>query len=262
MRFDLVSDLHKDFWDDSEQVNWEGLGTSLVNCTLGDISFDPNVTYSTIVDISKHYKYTIFVDGNHEHNNQCGIQLHNQQLKNELSKYQNIVFLNRSAIVIDGSAFVGANGWWSFDFMEPEITKDEAYMYFVDNNIFSEPFMHEIYHTAIEDAHVLSEIVAKLTNDSAVFEIIMLTHTSPLKEFMDFKNFEHQHPAHFSRCGSSHLASILKADQNKKIKTWCFGHIHQEFDKIVDGVRYICHPRGRKDDCPENLFYYPKMIET
>ena len=261
MKFDLVSDLHKDFWGEQEQVNWEGISTSLVSCVLGDISFDSNKTYKTIVDISKHYKYTIFVDGNHEHNNQCGFQEHNQQLKNELSKYQNIIFLNRSAIVIDGTAFVGANGWWTFDFMEPSISKDEAYMYLANNNIFSEPFMHEVYNTAREDAHVLCEIIAKLTLDTAVNEIVILTHTSPNITFMDFDNFENQHPVEFSRCGNSSLSKILDFDINNKIKTWCFGHVHQEFDQVVNNVRYVCHPRGRKDDSPQNLFYYPKMIE-
>lgn len=260
MKFDLVSDLHKDFWNENEQVNWEGIGTSLVNCVLGDISFDPNITYKTIVDISKHYRYTIFVDGNHEHNTQCGFQEHNQQLKNELSKYQNIIFLNRSAIVIDGTAFVGANGWWTFDFMEPEISREDAYWYFLNNNIFSDPFMQEVVQTAREDAQILCEIVAKLTADVAVNEIVILTHTAPMKDFIDFDNFD-QHPAHFTRCGNSHLLKVLDFDINSKIKTWCFGHVHQEFDQVIDGIRYVCHPRGRKDDCPQNLFYYPKMIE-
>lgn len=261
MKFDLISDLHRDFWNENEQVNWDGIGTSLVACILGDISSDINIAYKTIVDISKHYKYTIFVDGNHEHDNQCGFQERNQQLKNELSKYQNIVYLNRSAIVIDGTAFVGANGWWTFDYMEPDVTREEAYWYFLTNNIYSEPFMHEVHQTAIDDAKIMSEIVAKLSNDSSVREIVLLTHTSPSKEFMDFKNFSSNHPAYFSKCGNSNLKRILKFDRSKKIKIWCFGHVHQEFDEVVKNIRYICHPRGRKDDCPENLFYYPKMIE-
>ena len=86
MKFDLISDLHLDFWGENENINWEGIGTSLVAVILGDISYNMEVTYKTIVDISKHYKYVIFVDGNHEHNNQCGIQDHNRQLKQELSK--------------------------------------------------------------------------------------------------------------------------------------------------------------------------------
>ena len=91
MKFDLISDLHKDFWNDNEQVNWDGIGTSLVACIVGDISYDTNITYRTIVDISKNYKYTIFVDGNHEHDNQCGFQEHNPktpkpQITNERRK--------------------------------------------------------------------------------------------------------------------------------------------------------------------------------
>jgi predicted phosphodiesterase len=143
MKFDLISDLHLDFWGDNENINWDGLGTSLVAVVLGDISYDISRSYKTIVDISKHYKYVIFVDGNHEHNNQCGFQEHNQQLKNELGKYQNITFLNRNAIVIDGTAFVGANGWWTFDFMEPEISREEAYFYFLNNGHYSDPLLYE-----------------------------------------------------------------------------------------------------------------------
>ena len=259
LKFDLVSDLHNDFWNEEDRINWEGIGTSLVAVVLGDISRDVSDSYKTIVDISKHYKYVIFVDGNHEHNNQCGIQAHNQQLKNELSKYHNISFLNRNAIVLDGVAFVGANGWWSFDFMEPEISREEAYWYFASNNIYSEPFMHELLQCAREDAHIMCEIVAKLTVDPSVKEIVILTHTAPFNDFMDVE--QPQHPAHYTRCGSSYLNKILEFDINGKINTWCFGHVHQEFDNERNGIRYICHPRGRKDDMPQNLIYYPKMIK-
>jgi Icc-related predicted phosphoesterase len=95
--------------------------------------------------------------------------------------------------------------------------------------------------------------------DPAVEEIVLLTHTAPFNKFMDVQNV--QHPAHFSRCGSSFLPKILDFDINSKIKTWCFGHVHQEYDQTIDDIRYVCHPRGRKDDCPYNLFYYPKMID-
>jgi Icc-related predicted phosphoesterase len=119
--------------------------------------------------------------------------------------------------------------------------------------------MQEVVHTAREDAIIMSEIISKLTTDSGVSEIVILTHTAPLKQFMDF-NLPQTHPAHFSRCGSSFLPNILQLDINKKAHTWCFGHVHQDFDVTIDNIRYVCHPRGRKDDSPQNLFYYPKMI--
>jgi Calcineurin-like phosphoesterase len=259
MKFDLISDLHLDFWPEEEHITWDGLGTSLIAVVLGDVSFEFEKTYKTIVDISKHYKFVIFVEGNHEHNNHCGIQEHNRLLKQELSKYQNICYLNRSAIVVDGFAFVGANGWWTFDFMEPEISREDAYMYFLNNNIFSEPFMHEIYEAAADDARIMSEIVARLTVDPAVSEIVLLTHTAPLFDFKDLQ--QPQHPAHYARCGSSHLKNVIDFDVNGKVKTWCFGHVHQNFDEVRDNIRYVCHPRGRKDDSPNNVFYYPKRID-
>lgn len=260
MKFDLISDLHEDFWQENRDINWEGIGTSLLAVVLGDVSRDPEVTYRTVVDISKYYKYVLFVDGNHEHNNQCGLQEHNLIMKQKFNKYHNIQYLNRGAIVIDGVAFVGANGWWTFDFMEPEISREEAYWYFASNFILSEPFMQEVVSTARDDASSMCEMVAKLTTDSEVNEIVILTHTAPFNRFNDVA--QPQHPAHYSRCGSSFLPRVLDFDINNKIKLWCFGHVHQEFDDVIDNVRYVCHPRGRHDDSPQNLYYYPKMIDT
>ena len=260
MKFDLISDLHEDFWNQDQQVRWEGIGTSLVAVVLGDVSRDPEVTYKTVVDISKYYKYVIFVDGNHEHNNQCGIQEHNQLMRQRFNKYHNIQYLNRNAIVVDGVAFVGVNGWWTFDFMEPEISREDCYWYFASNFIYSEPFMQEVMDTARQDATTMCEIVAKLTMDSAVNEIVILTHTAPFNKFMDVQ--QPQHPAHYSRCGSSYLSKIIDFDINNKINIWCFGHVHQEFDEVINGIRYICHPRGRLDDSQQNIFYYPKLIDS
>lgn len=257
--FDLISDLHIDFWPSEDNLRWEGLGTSLVAVVLGDISYDIEKAYKTIVDISKHYRYVVFVDGNHEHGNQCGFQEHNAILKNRLSKYQNISFLNRSAVVIDGVAFVGANGWWTFDFCEPKISIDEAYLYYMANGIYTEPFMQEVYATAKEDAAIMAEMVAKLTIDPAVHEIVMLSHTSPSNIFIEKGTF--QDTIEYTRCGNSRLLGAINYDIEEKISTWCFGHVHKEYDQIFDGIRFVSHPRGRQDDCPHNKIYYPKLID-
>jgi Icc-related predicted phosphoesterase len=259
MKFDLCSDLHIDFWDVSEQIKWDGLSTSLVAVVAGDISYDIEKSYRTIVDISKHYRHVIFVDGNHEHSNQIDFQNHNMNLRNRLKKYQNISFLNRNAVIIDGTAFVGANGWWSFDFCEPDIAKDEAYFYFAMSDEYTEVFLQEVYYTAKEDARVLCEIIAKLTVESAVEKIVVITHTSPNQNFIEKTNL--QSNVHYGRCGSSFLKNIIDYDINCKISTWCFGHVHKEIDTVIDGIRYVCHPRGRKDDCPQNIIYYPKLID-
>ena len=139
------------------------------------------------------------------------------------------------------------------------ISREEAYWHFLSTGEYSEPFLQEVIASAKEDAAVMSEIVAKLTVDKAVKEIVMLTHTSPRPQFMA-KTIE-QHPANFSRCGSSYLMNVLDFDIKGKCKTWCFGHVHTSFDQIIDGVRYVCNPRGRKNDCPQNVYYYPKMIK-
>ena len=49
MKFDLISDLHLDFWAENENISWEGIGTSLIAVILGDISYNIDITYKTIV---------------------------------------------------------------------------------------------------------------------------------------------------------------------------------------------------------------------
>ena len=150
-----MSDLHNNFWPESAKINWEGKGTSLMAVILGDINFDLDETYKTVVEISKYYRYVIFIDGNHEHDNNIGINQRGRQIKQKFKKYQNIQYLNRSAVIVEDVAFVGANGWWSYDFMEPDISKEEVYEYLLNNNVYSESFMYEVYQCAKEDAFIL-----------------------------------------------------------------------------------------------------------
>lgn len=257
-KFDLISDLHNDTWSQNDKINWEGLGTSLVAVVLGDVSNNIDDTYETVVDISKYYKYVVYVDGNNEHNGQLNIQERTYLLKNKLSKYHNISVLNRGAIIIDGVAFVGANGWWTFNFCEPDISREECYLYFLQHGYYGQEFISEVLKTAKDDATILCEIVSKLNTDPAVKEIVMVTHTSPFKNFNYIP--EGYHPANYGRCGSSFLSTVFGFDPKEKIKTWCFGHLHTEIDQTIHGIRYICHPRGRSEDSPSNKFYYPKLV--
>jgi hypothetical protein len=195
------------------------------------------------------------VDGNHEHNNQCGIQDHNRQLRQELSKYQNISFLNRSAIVIDGVAFVGANGWWTFDFAEPEISRENVWHQMLTQG-FTDILQSEILLTAKEDAQTLVNIIKNFDADPNIKDIVIVTHTAPMKRFNFCKPTAH--PANVARSGSSLLTQCLQYDTNRKIRAWCFGHVHHEIDIEIAGVRYVCHPRGMPDEGRE--IYYPKLI--
>ena len=42
-----------------------------------------------------------------------------------------------------------------------------------------------------------------------------------------------------------YLNSIIKSN---KLSHWLFGHTHYDIYNKIDGVEYICNPRGRPDD--------------
>jgi len=258
MHFDLYSDLHDNWWSKDKLLNFKGLGTSLVAVVAGDISNDWDYSYKTLVEISKHYRHVIFVDGNHEHNLKGNIAENCQKFLDRCNNHSNITYLYKTCIVLDDTAFIGCNGWWTYDFAQPEMSTADCWNSLI-NNLYNEQLHSEIFITAKQDAKILLNQVETFNNDPRIRNIVIVTHTSPLQKFryinpdMEF--------CHYGRTGNSLLSLALDANTNKKISAWCFGHVHRQYDEVINGIRYICHPRGREE---ENIgqVYYPKLVEV
>jgi len=256
MHFDLYSDLHDNWWPKDQLLDYKGLGTSLVAVVAGDISNNWDYSFNTLLEIGQHYRHVIFVDGNHEHNHQSNISENCAKFQERLSPYRNITFLYKSCIVLDDTAFVGCNGWWTYDFCQPEVSTAECWDGLL-NNVYHESLQSEIFITAKLEAQTLLNQVETFNNDPRIGNIVVVTHTSPMQKFR-YINPEMEF-FHMGRAGNSLMSLVLNANTNKKISTWCFGHVHKEYDEVIDGIRYVCHPRGRAE---ENIgqIYYPKLI--
>lgn len=257
MHFDLYGDLHDNWWSKDKLLNYRGLGTSLVAVVAGDISNDWDYTYATIVEIARCYRHVIFVEGNHEHNHQQDIEANCAAFQAKLRNHSNITYLYKSCLVLDDTAFVGCNGWWTFDFCQPEISTADCWNSLIDST-YSEKLMSEIFITAKTDAKILYEQVETFNSDPRINNIVVVTHTAPLQKFRYINPNMPQY--HMGRTGNSLLNLSLNANTNKKIRTWCFGHVHTQYDEVIDGIRYVCNPRGREE---ENIgtVYFPKLIE-
>lgn len=83
---------------------------------------------------------------------------------------------------------------------------------------------------------------------------IVVTHMAPCEETLDpkyqgaFSNEWYWNP---------HLRELIR-EYGDQILCWCHGHTHAAADKVVDGVRVICNPRGYPG---ENPHWEPKNIE-
>ena len=83
---------------------------------------------------------------------------------------------------------------------------------------------------------------------------IVVTHMAPCEDTLDPK-----YQGAFSNewYWSPFLRELL-SEYSEQILCWCHGHTHAAADKIVDGVRVICNPRGYPG---ENFNWEPLTVE-
>ncbi len=259
MDFDLISDLHIDQWPADQKINFKGLGTSLNCIVAGDVSQSIYTTRDFLYQLSDYYKQVIFVDGNHEHKPDYSDILSNcEWLEKELSKKKNITYLWDSTAVFGSTAIVGTNGWWTFDYCDPLISRLEQIDFFCNDYNLPHHVAVNIWDEAIENSEFLTNIVHEFNKVEKIEDIVVITHTLPRKDLII--PAQYMNTTDLAKLHNSQFEEVLKVDVNGKIKTWCFGHYHAEAcDKELDGIRYVSNPRGRPDD---SIFpvYYPKLI--
>lgn len=252
MLLDVLSDLHVDRWD--KKIEWEGLPSSFVAVIAGDVSTDIDISYKTVVEIAKYYRHVIFVDGNHEHANSIGISNNNKKLHEKFSTHSNITFLYKNTIVLDDVAFVGANGWWSYDFSDDSRT--DCFEKLLHEG-WPKEILFEQFEQAQQDSLNVRQIVELFDKDPAVRKIVLVTHTVPSSDFRYISN--NDIAPNYGRNGSIFMNQVFTKNLNNKICTWIFGHVHKSYDIVKDGIHYVSNPRGLPGQNP--AIYYPKIIK-
>lgn len=260
MQFDLISNLHIETWSPDQQVKWQGLGTSLVALVLGNVSASLNKSYQTVIEISKHYKHLIFLDGDLEHDGTCPINETREIIKEKFNKYRNITYLYRNSIILDNVAFIGSHGWYSFDFCEPIVSKQQCFHALIDQGM-SQDRLFDQWEMAMEDAAYIASGVEHFSRDKAVDQVVVATYSCPQvhilpqpKTILDQQDL--------GSMGSSFFQEVYAKDKNKKIKTWAFGNHPNVCDQTINGIRYVCNPRGTPATSSTNYYYYPMLVKN
>lgn len=261
MKFDLISDLHLDQWSTNIK-DWRGLGTSLTCVVAGDVSKDLRLATSFLKHLCGCYKQVIYVDGNHEnHGSYHDIPGRQQQIDDMTASIENLTYLADSACVIEGTAFIGTNGWWTFDYaaLNNLGSKLDAMDHFCRKEKHSMRDAMHIWTAANEQASFLCDVTATLQDNDDVHEIVVVTHTVPRHDLIFPRKYDiNDH----GKMGNSSMLDVLRYDINGKISTWCFGHYHgYNLDVMKDGVRYVSHMRGRPSDALTTT-YYPLLVDT
>jgi len=260
IHFDLISDLHVDTWD--EQFSWEGKATSPYAVVAGDISRVRSELRPILKEISRPYLMTMFVDGNDEHRwtlDNLGDSY--KTLKQDIGDIENFIWLQDDSLVIDNVAFIGTNGWTSFDFAE-----DKSYLenqrWMQETYKISMLAGQQIEAMAMSDAGFLCRTVEKLQRHPDVKKIVMVSHFVPNIELVNHDIQLVKQPSRLNTTGNSFLLRCLEEDHEKKVNTWCFGHYHSDVDTVLNGVRFVNNCRGRGGTDWSKPVYYPKRIEV
>jgi predicted phosphodiesterase len=254
--FDLISDLHVETWD---KFDWSGQPTSSYCVVAGDVSRDRKLLEETLKHLGKCYQGVFYIDGNDEHrHNLENLGASYRELSRYVDKFKNVVFMQDNVVVINGVAFLAANGWWTYD-LDPLIDAEHTQQWFTQQYGTGPSVAATITSMGLNDAAYLSHSIKKLQMHQDVKAIVVITHTVPSAKLVDH-DIELSGNYRFNTTGNPHLELALAQDTEHKIKAWCFGHYHRPVDRYFENIRYVNNCRGRGDTPWSQSVYYPKRI--
>jgi len=254
VEIDLVSDLHIDQWSQmtnkypcgpikNAPMKWETPDRPSILIVAGDISDNLKISLDYLDSISMYYDHVLFVDGNHEHVYEYPNLLEHQDIfyQTKILENNKLIYLPIQDYVVKDTVIIGYCGWWNY-------SHGHTSGYFtnwiekLNNPIMEKEFFKNVKLRSLEEYRLLQDKLNHYENRKDINQIIIVSHTVPLMEFCDKISTEF----------NSWFFNI----RSNKLKYWFFGHTHHAFDKTINGIRYICHPRGRPED-HDRVVYKP-----
>lgn len=242
MKYDYASDLHVDINGD-KSYPWQDEKRNDILILNGDTSNSIELTMSVVNDAARHYKHVFFNDGNHEHYNPKSSTDLNMKYFEDNST-ENVAYFNGTSKQIDSTLFVGACGWYDFT-MTDHLSREQQHQLWKEELNDSRMIRFHMYpdKLALLQATQIRDIVTDAQDDDTVKEIVIFTHTCPIREGLyDGPNYLWVRLN--GSYGNNHMRMVREADQNKKIKVWHYGHTHIHNDFVQDGIRYVNNARG------------------
>ena len=232
MKLRYFSDLHLEFIEPHKIetfVTQIPYGIDEVCILAGDIGNPYQTNYDYFFKfISKNFKKTFVVSGNHEYYNKTKIiQETDDYMKDYFQKFENISFLNNNYENYENHCFIGTTLWTKITNPQYEI-----------NDVHNIPNFDYIQCNRL---HMLSCDFLEDTlqyNDNC----IIITHHVPSNSLIDIKYKTSQLRSYnqWFYCNMDHL---IETNQNK-IKCWFYGHTHTPSNKIINGIPFLCNPIG------------------
>ena len=241
MEFDLVSDLHCLPGDGS--LTWKDWDPASICVVAGDLVRGRTDLAAALRELRETYDRVIYVDGNSEHRDRLGsISVNCGEIRDIVEQVHGAVYLYDNMVLIDDVAFLGTNGWYSFDADSRWSFSETAGMirdhYGIDQSVCDNMLLQSIV-----DSRYLMSSLRRLQRYPDIRRIVIVTHTVPHRSLI-------RDPGVRDHCRvnatvNTVMAQCLQEDTEHKVRAWCFGHLHEAVDQVLDQVRYVSNPRGR-----------------
>ena len=98
-------------------------------------------------------------------------------------------------------------------------------------------FIDNVTNKSEEQHRDLIKKLEYYEGNSDVENIVIVTHTVPLEEFALEADGNTE-----TSCQLQSFSKDLVDGRYKKLKTWIFGHTHNQFDKTINNVRFLTNP--------------------
>lgn len=263
--FDLISDLHLDFWlgtrtywnfpADVESEHTKRLVSSLLPKTpsstlviAGDLGHDNLQNISVLMELRNYYRYIVLVRGNHDlylvspmDKKEYGTsEARWLEMQNLCSMIEGVHVLDGTVVTLGEISFGGVGMWYDFDFGQRYLGKSyddvKGYWYKHSNDsrkITKIPSFEEEYRSL---QHVLS-----------IDPDVVVTHIPPFGDRLrrDYlsRTGKHAEPRLALSYYSFHGYPLLPVVPPRS-KYWCFGHLHGNYSLMYNNWSFHTNALG------------------
>jgi predicted phosphodiesterase len=235
MKFSLISDMHVDFRQ--PKTPYDKLEKTVV--VAGDTS--NGLHGLKFLQKMRNKGFRVFAcDGNHEHySNVSRGRDHEDTVERFRSEFPMTGLLDL------GTPIVLVNGWY-------HVTVEATWQRMMNDSRNSGFLAETVNHIAVTQANIVKAAVQRWANNGDIG--VVVTHTAPCQETLD-PRFDGEWSNEWY--WNPFMRDIIHR-YGKNIAVWCHGHTHAKADKVVDGVRVVCNPRGYPG---ENPYWEPLTVE-
>lgn len=257
MKVQYFSDIHLELFKNHNDI--EKVISKINRCAdicviAGDIGYPFQYSYDFFLkSISKIFKHTIIIHGNHEYYQIIKAQ-ENKSIENIKTKtteicntLNNVHFLDNSYIDLPDEnnkmyRFIGST-LWSHIYMPQYTVNDKINIdeFTVENN-------NNWYTKNIE---FIEDTIYK----SKDIDCVMITHHLPSFNLIDKKYSQGPYQL-YNQCFASNSDMLIKSP----IKAWIYGHTHMKSNKKINDVICVSNPIGYPGENDESEINFNETI--